>query len=540
MFRPSAHFLESIACLVAGALCTAPLARGEESAVPSAHVLGARVGRTERGVPRVVIETDRPVPFLTVELAQGNGFDVHLLGTDTTSVPAASSGADAVVSSLELRPGPSGVIARVTLAGERRTGRAFALESPSRVVLDLPKLTDLEQGPPDAVAASAGNGASPAATTNPPKPAKRGASSKPAPAAPATTTSTSPAKSPAPKSPKLASPATDSAVAHDSATASAPAMTDEPAVAGTDTAAAASADKPAAPAAPSPATGPTDKAAAALTDKEMSDVVAWVRDLRAALDSIRKSGDAGERAHAQRDLASLLRARGLYAEAEKALLGAARNDASDSAAAAADSLEIAELRLARGDAHGALAVASALGGSRLTTSGRVRLARVLLETDQPDAVEGILAPVLASTDGASKAQASLLLARSHWDRGEAAKALPLAVELVAAPATPAEILPRALILEADCLCALDRSAEAGGLYDRASKLDLTTDEASWASLQLANLARRGGRLDEARERYEATKKRWPESFYASQADWFLRFDDRLRAVHEADPGRKSG
>src|SRR5262249_32147230 len=155
--------------------------------------------------------------------------------------------------------------------------------------------------------------------------------------------------------------------------------------------------------------------------------------------------------------------RALYEEAEKALLGAAALVPTDSAAVAADSLDVAELRLARGDRPGALAVATTLHAATLASTDRVRLAKVLLETDRADLAETLLPPAVANLDGADKAQASLLLARTHWDRGEAGKALPLAVDLAGAPTTPADLLPRALILEADCLCALDRGNEAGAV-----------------------------------------------------------------------------
>src|SRR5258706_9331904 len=109
MFRSAYRSIELTGSLAVLGLLLAFPARGEATGESPAHVLSARVGRTAGGVPRVVFETDRPVQFLTVELPQGNGFEVHLLGTDTTAVPAATASGDDVVQDLELRAGPSGV-----------------------------------------------------------------------------------------------------------------------------------------------------------------------------------------------------------------------------------------------------------------------------------------------------------------------------------------------------------------------------------------------------------------------------------------------
>lgn len=486
--------------IVAG-LAIASVASGDEP-IPPGHVLSARVGRTERGVPRVVIEMDRPVQFLTVEHAQGNGFDVILLGTDTTSVPAASVAGDEVVRSLDFHASASGLVARVTLGEERRSGRAYALENPTRVVLDLPL-----PGEPADTAASSRNSA---ATT----PARK------TPSAPKHAASTSPARVPASTPPVAAAPR-DTSPAH--ATATAPESTIATELSHAERAAA-DADTSARPGA----------------EKDLGEVIAWVHDLKNVIESIRKSGDGASRARARRGLAQLLQQRGLYIEAEKALLGAAATAPGDTSAAIRDSLDVAELRVARGDVAGALAVASVLDASRVSSEDRVRLARVLLDSDKPDLAESVLAPALAALDGAPKARAALLMARSHWDRADPKKALPYAVELVASTSTPEDVFSRAIMLQADCLCALDRAKEARQLYEQASKLSLTAEDASWAWLQLGNLARREGRLDEAKQCYETTKERWPESFYASQADWFLRFDERLRALRDADAGKTRG
>ncbi len=272
---------------------------------------------------------------------------------------------------------------------------------------------------------------------------------------------------------------------------------------------------------------------------ELADLFGWLGDLRASLDSIRGRRDQAERSAARRRLAALLEDRGLWDEAEKALLSAARG-ARNGPTGTADSLKVAELRIKRGDATGALAVAAALDTARTLPEERVRLAAVFLGAERPETAEALARPMIDTLEGAPSARAAWVTARARWDRGDAAAALPLAAKLAADPGTPAELLPAAVLLEADCLCALERTQEARPVYERAAALRLSDNDASWTALQLGNLARREGRLADAKRHYENARDAWPDTFYATQADWFLRFDDRLRALRDAGAGDRRG
>lgn len=488
-----------------GAVSPAPADDG----LPPAHLLDARIGRTPRGMPRLVLETDRPVQFLTVELAQENGFEVHLLGTDPVPPPAVPL-RDAVVRTLTFREGPQGLVARVTLEGGRRIGTSFALDNPPRVVLDL--LPDPDAEPVLAAATPPGQ------PVGSPAPRKQ---SRPSTAPPRETTVTS---SPGDRALRvdLGAEATD-------AVAPAP---------DTVKSAVLEASKASAPA-PSPPPAKGDSAKHDDLPPELVDLFGWLGDLRASIDSIREGRDQAARSAARRDLAALLEERGLWEEAEKALLSAARG-ARNGPTGAADSLKVAELRIRRGDAAGALAVASALDTVRTLPEERVRLAAVFLAAERPETAEALAQPMIDSLDGAPGARALWVTARSRWDRGDAAGALPLAAKLAADPATPADLLPGAVLLEADCLCALERMKEARPVYERASGLRLTDHDASWTALQLGNLARREGRMADAKRHYETARDSWPDTFYATQADWFLRFDDRMRSLRDAGAGKSRG
>lgn len=478
-----------------------------DDGLPPARVLDARVGRTPRGMPRLVLETDRPVQFLTVELAQENGFEVHLLGTDPVPPPVAPV-RDAVIRAITFRDGPQGLVARVTLEGGRRIGTSFPLDNPPRVVLDL--LPDPDAAPVLATATPPGL---PVASPAPRKQVR------PATAPPRETTVTS-------------SPGDRALHLDPDATPAKPTADDAPKPATRDAGSAATH-------APSGAPAKGDSAKRDDLPPELSDLFGWLGDLRASIDSIREGRDQAARSAARRQLAALLEERGLWDEAEKALLSASRG-ARNGPTGAADSLKVAELRIKRGDATGALAVATALDTVRTLPEERVRLAAVYLAAEQPAIAESLALPMIDALEGAPSARARWVTARSRWDRGDAAAALPLAAKLAADPATPADLLPGAVLLEADCLCALERTKEARGVYERASELHLSDNDASWTALQLGNLARRDGRLDDAKRHYETARDSWPDTFYASQADWFLRFDDRLRSLRDAGAGKSRG
>lgn len=477
-----------------------------DDGLPPARVLDARVGRTPRGLPRVVVETDRPVPFLTVEMAEENGFEIHLLGTDPTP-PNTGSLRDSVVRELTFREGPQGLVARVALQGARRVGTSFSLDNPPRVVLDL--LPDPDAPP---VLASATPPGMPAAQAPPAR--KR--------ALPSTTP---------PRETTVSSSPGDRALRLDLDGDSAATATPRPDAA----------SEPVAKAQPTPPAPAAAKEGDAKHDDvppELADLFAWLGELRESIDSIRGGRDQAARSTARRELAALLEARGLWEEAEKALLSAARG-ARNGPTGLADSLKVAELRIKRGDAAGALAVATALDTVRTLPEERVRLAGVYLAAEKPDMAESLALPLMDGLEGAPRARAAWITARSRWDRGDGAGALPLASALAADPQTPPDLLPGAVLLEADCLCALERGPEARPLYERAALLPLSANDASWAALQLGNLARREGRLHDAKRHYETARDTWPDTFYASQADWFLRFDERLRVLRD-ETGKTRG
>ena len=491
----------------------------DEATPTPARLLDARVGRTPKGMPRLVLETDRPVQFLTVELAQENGFEVHLLGSDPVPPPVAPFH-DAVIKALTFREGPQGLVARVTLTGPRRVGTSFSLESPSRVVLDL-----LPQP---------GETSTLAAATLPPtpSPAPRAATRPPA---AAVSTVTKAATSARPKDAALHVDLGDAEGAVE-------ALDD----AGADTTAPATSPIPAP--APKATRSSPDTAASAATQAtknddvppELQDLLGWLGELRGTIDSIRSSRDHAARAGARRHLAQLLEDRGLWEEAEKALLSVGSGAKKEDARGAADSLKVAELRVKRGRVEDAMAIAAALDATQVSATDRVRLAAIFLAGDRPAEADSLTRPLLDDLTGVDRDRAAWIVARSLWDRGDASAALPLATALASGTSTPADLLPGALLLEADCLCALERGSEAKSLYERAADLRLSPDEASWATLQLGNLARREGRLADAKRHYETTRDTWPDTFYASQADWFLRFDDRMKALREAGTGKNRG
>ena len=60
------------------------------------------------------------------------------------------------------------------------------------------------------------------------------------------------------------------------------------------------------------------------------------------------------------------------------------------------------------------------------------------------------------------------------------------------------------------------------------------------TLQLGNVARREGRIEDAKHHYQTTMSRWPDTFYASQASWFLRVVEELDAARQAEAGEDRG
>ncbi len=447
-------------------LVCAPLAIADESA----RVLKARIGRTEQGIPRFVVETDRPVSFLAVELTGENGFELHLesaaLGGASAPRPAAA------VREVTFHPSATGLIARVLLDETRRVGCAYALTNPPRIVLDLPA----KDGRVNA--------------TSPRR--------KLAPRVDATGSRGKFAQAAKPPL-KVRVP-----FAHSSALASP-----------------AASRKPARP-----------------VDPELAELLAFAQGLRDALDTILAAEVPATASTARRALSRQLAGRGLFAEAENVLRGGRLEDGA--AHAVEDSLDIAELRHRRGDFAAGLEIAAQLDPARMSDAQRVRLARVLLESGAPRTVSEILEPVRATADPSDRARATQLTAKSLWDLGQPADALALVAEIAHGATTPQDVVAPAVLLEADCLFALARPADARRSYERAAQLGLGSEESSWTALQLGNLARREGRFGDARRHYETAKAYRPETFYAAQADWFLRFDTRLSSSRPLLGGKTRG
>jgi tetratricopeptide (TPR) repeat protein len=190
-----------------------------------------------------------------------------------------------------------------------------------------------------------------------------------------------------------------------------------------------------------------------------------------------------------------------------------------------------------GDRDGAAEVARNVVARPAAPGDRIRLAAVLLDTGQPTLAASLAQSTLEEVDGAERARATLLLAKAQWTLGQTAPARDTVRRLTSQASTPPSLLPAAVLLHADCEFALGRAREAEALYLRAAELPLSDADASWVGLQLGNLARRDGRNEEARKRWQETTEQWPDTFYASQAAWFLRVADRMQKLTDVEGGR---
>ncbi|HMB70671.1 MAG TPA: hypothetical protein VKU85_15255, partial [bacterium] len=123
-------------------------------------------------------------------------------------------------------------------------------------------------------------------------------------------------------------------------------------------------------------------------------------------------------------------------------------------------------------------------------------------------------------------EAQLLLAAISWERNDVKRAREYVTGLAESAHLPSELKGGALILEADCAWAQGHIQDSERLYRRALQERLDREEASWATLQLGNAARRGGQPAVALDRYRESHERWPDTFYGSQAGWFLRLAER--------------
>ncbi len=485
----------------------------------AARLLSTRAGETPRGSVRVVFETDRPVEFLTVELPSENGFEVHLLGVESDDLPGPMPLADPRLETVSFRSSEMGVVAKILGGATRLSALSFPLEDPHRVVVDLS--TDNN---------SAARAAASAAEAAPTVPVAR---TKPIVAA----------KSPQPKS--VAAPVKASGEKEAAPTPSEPTLDPSPAreAAATKTTAAS----------PEPAGAPAHRKSVfeggepddsprlnRTGDPEFDDLIVWIHGLKTAVDALSFSETEEDRVRHRRHLAYLLLERNILIEAEKTLLTAVDNEHRDPTTAVADSVTLAEIRLRLSDPTGAADVARNVNAGRASDSERVRLAQVLLDAEDPVLAEALVKEIADRDDSTVAARASLLLARCHWDRGEIAEARDRVRALTSGRALPRELLSDAVLLHADCEFALNRTADAQALYARASSLPLSDEESAWVGLQLGNLARRDGRLEEAREHWRRAEEAWPETFYGSQAGWFLRFEEEMRRLGRAEERNSRG
>ncbi|MGQ0720041.1 MAG: hypothetical protein ACT4PE_00565 [Candidatus Eiseniibacteriota bacterium] len=467
---------------------TAPAETVHVEAVPAetvspdrASLVSARSGETPRGATRLVFEVSRPVEYLTVELPEENGFEIHLLETATESLPQALGVADARIAGVTFRAGPQGIVARVAGKDESLVARAFRLEDPPRVVVDV-------STPSQAAAAKA------------------------APAAPAVAT----------KPAKVESPDLHEAIAP-------PEPEDETLAAAPD---AHGEDEPADAAHHAPD--------APMQPEDFDELLTWITGLKLDARALELSESEEERSRYRRQLGLLLAERGLVGEAKTLLENALASEGYDPATAFADSVVLAELHLESGDVEAASAIAEALSAGKRTAPERLQLARILVDCRFPDLARVHLEEALPNLTGRPRIEAQLLLARAYWDRRDAPKAHDYVAKLTESKHMPPDLLGPALVLQADCLWAMDRARDAESLYRRALALTLTDEEASWATLQLGNLAHRAGRITDAMDHYRRAKDSWPETFYGAQAEWFLRVSERSEQVREAQVVRDRG
>jgi len=471
--RPPGH---AAVALFATALLAATGVAVAAPAGLGSTITKTRWGHTPRGDTRVVFELDEAVEWTVNADPAGMMFEVRLVGADPPDGDGSMAISDQRVDSVMLRPDESGTVALITSSGQPLRVKSFELKDPPRVVLDLgPREPAAPAAPKPAVAA-----AEPKPAT--PKPAVAAAAAKPA-------TPKSTAPTPAPPTP-----------------AALPAPTPAPPVA----------------AAPTPRHDRED----------FDDLMAWLHELDGRVQDLSESRTEREQARGRRSLAYFLADRGITREAERALEASLASSEHERSTAGADSLFLAELRVEIGDSGGALAIADRLADEPSAAPDRLRLAKVYSACRRSEAARNLLQKAIADLRDAERAEGLLLLAQCHWDERDPKAALPILETLTGAePADPA-VRRRVLVLEADCLWALDRTKEARLRYERAARLELPADEASWVMLQLGNVARREGRLADAKHHYRTAMERWPETPYASQAGWFLSVVEEIESAQQ--------
>lgn len=501
MYRCLPTIVQPLAMLIVGTIWAAP-----------AQLVSTRSGATPSGATRVVFETDRPVDFLTVELGVENGFEVHLLDVNGEQLPGPVTISNGNITGVTFRPTPNGVVARLTGKSIRLSAMSFPLSDPPRVVVDvreagtpqptptLPLLGSAPRAKPTSLVTAGPTPSTKVRRTNPSRSSKT--SSRPAVATPA-----------------LALTAGETGAGrHDG---------------GQDV-------EPPTTIFEQPASAVAKASKSSDEEDDLGDLLAWIHRLKASVDALNGSEVAEDRAKYRRRLAFLLYERGILVEAERALNAAVTSAGYDTLTSTADSLRLAEIRLHLRDTEGALEVARSLDTSRLEPRERVRLGRLLLNTDNPVLAQTLLEATLADLDEPHESRAKLLLGQAHWDQGNTKKSHAIARRLTSNSGTPRGTMPGALLLHADCEFALGKSGEAQTLYLRAQAHPLSNEEGSWVGLQLGNLARRAGRLSDARRHWDETSKKWPETFFGSQAAWFLRFHDEMHKLRQAEAWNDRG
>jgi len=451
---------------------------------PVAHLQTVRWGRTSSGATRVVFQLDRGVEFLTVELADDNGLEVHLLGAELGPAREPLRADGRIVSEIFVRPDTSGTIARIQSAGPRLSARSFKLTNPARVVVDV-RASSTSSSPSRRVATTRDDDPNAAAVR------------------------------------ALDAPAPVQKTEHAERTGA-------PSESGFIDGVAATRENPA-------PTASTDS-----VPGEFDEFLTWVQGIKFAVEALLASETETDRAKYRRTLAYRLAERGVLAEAARTLQGAVESEGRDKSTAPADSLYLAELRLSLGNREGASSIARALPTAAATPQQRVRVARILSKTGFPTLAEPLLEGAMPLLEAREQPEATLLLARCLWDQQKLADARKITTALTSARNTPPAVLASATVLHADCLWSLGMIGEAEDFYRRATGYRLDDHEASWTSLQLGNVARREGRIGDAISHYRETVEKWPESYYATQADWFLRVAEETERLRASDAARNRG
>lgn len=528
----------------------------------NAKLVNVRAGLGKNNATRIVAQLDRSAEFLTMELADRPGYEIRLLGTTSAGLPEPLEVNDGRVTRVTFAEGPSGVVVRIETESNAIQCRSFPLNDPPRLVFDLA---------PQAKAATpkeeiAPHGSAPADA--PQKPDLQGDAPKSAPGlhsdakkpAPSlhgdshdtTTKKKTPAPeadehvATAPKSPKLVDKAKDtshdvkkkalSPVASESTPkksmlgnaspndAHPEAKHAEPAEHASLHDVPATAEK-AAHGAHADST-PGEKA----VDPKFDELLDWLEQFKKHAEAIGPESSESEKVKHWRKIASLFARRGLYSEADETLTRALNSPAPDTSQAFADSLRLAEIRQRAGKTKDALFVAQRLSHFGRSNDEKVRLAKLHGACGSPIPARNILEEALPKLDSKLRVEALEILARAYWDSSVPDRAYETVVDLLDEPNLKPAIEANALLIRADCLFSFGRYAEARADYEHVTSLDLSGEEAAWTRLQLGNVAHREGRLEDAKSHYREAVKSWPETFYASQAAWFLQTTERMEAA----------